>query len=179
MAARVGEFTALECNRIIKAALQLPIENANIGEDPVENHEYRRNRIAWINRGGEFDWVITKLQNIVERINWQFYRFDIVGFEPIQFTIYDDPGDFYSAHIDINHNSGLMRKISLIVQLSDETTYQGGELEIFHTEHSYLPATNKQGSVIAFPSFLVHRIKPITKGKRYSLVAWAVGPDFK
>lgn len=180
MVGRLGYFSPSECDRIVESAMRLPQEPGLIkGHEDFASGDFRRNRIAWIHRDPEFNWMITRLQEAVELLNDKYYRFDISGFEPIQFSIYDNIGDFYESHIDINLDCDMMRKISVIVQLSDENDYEGGNLEVFSTNSEYAPAPRQRGSVLAFPSFLVHRVTPITKGKRLSLVAWTVGPNFK
>ena len=73
------------------------------------------------------------------------------------------------------------RKISLTINLSDPSTYDGGDIEFSSPagEVSKPKTGRKQGSVIAFPSFVKHRVTPVTKGTRYSLVVWITGPPFK
>ena len=70
------------------------------------------------------------------------------------------------------------RKISLSVQLTDPGEYEGGQLQLYTKKNvQTLPKT--KGSAIFFPSFLLHQVTPVTKGKRMSLVAWVTGPQFK
>ena len=81
---------------------------------------------------------------------------------------------FYTWHMD-NGDKTPGRKISLSVQLSSPDSYEGGELEFFYTNKTK-QVEKTQGGVIAFPSFIMHRVTPVTKGVRYSMVAWVVGP---
>jgi PKHD-type hydroxylase len=69
----------------------------------------------------------------------------------------------------------MQRKLSAVLMLSDQNDYEGGELEIRDVD----PIKLNQGSIIIFPSPLFHRVKEVTKGNRFSAVAWAVGPAFR
>jgi PKHD-type hydroxylase len=71
-----------------------------------------------------------------------------------------------------------IRKLSLTIQLSDPFSYNGGELHLFTgNEPTIIP--KEQGKLISFPSYVLHEVTPVTKGERYSLVAWITGPQFK
>jgi PKHD-type hydroxylase len=80
--------------------------------------------------------------------------------------------------MDIGHGSGSLRKISVVIQLSDPTEYEGGELQVMNGEEPYRVCNKEKGSLIMFPSFLLHRVTPVTKGCRRSLVLWISGPPF-
>ena len=86
-------------------------------------------------------------------------------------------GQFYNKHVDFNGNSNTKsytRKLSMSVQLSDENSYEGGDLIIFYSGEKYI-APKVKGTVIVFDSRLTHEVTPITKGERYSLVKWFHG----
>ena len=70
------------------------------------------------------------------------------------------------------------RKISISVQLDDENDYMGGDLQ-FYTKQTLTNAPRKKGTVIMFPSYLLHRVTPVVKGVRHSLVTWISGPPFR
>ena len=111
---------------------------------------------------------------------WPCREIDIRGFhEHIQFTVYegDDKG-FYRWHVDNNMQSDVPpRKLSMTVQLSDPSEYTGGELQLHDGEVQ--TAVNNRGHVVIFPSYVLHRVQPVTSGIRRSLVVWANGPGFK
>ena len=90
--------------------------------------------------------------------------------------------DKYDWHLDIGKNETSVRKISAIIQLSDEQDYEGGDFEFSiandEGDENYF-GTRKKGSLILFPAFLGHRVRPITKGVRYSIVTWILGDAFK
>ncbi len=70
------------------------------------------------------------------------------------------------------------RKLSLSLQLSDPARYQGCDLELSYGD-GVQQAPRSRGTVIAFPSYVLHRVTPIASGTRKSLVIWASGPDFR
>ena len=70
------------------------------------------------------------------------------------------------------------RKLTVIIQLTDPETYEGADLEL-QLAHDYTPMTRAQGSMIVFPSFILHRVKPLISGERHSLVSWVCGAPFK
>lgn len=104
------------------------------------------------------------------RINQRHYRFDVAGVEPMQVAEYG-VGDEYGQHLDIGPGSASLRKLSASVQLSDPADYDGGGLEIF----GCAPVDRDRGTLIVFPSYNVHWVAPVTRGRRFSLVAWAFG----
>ena len=89
-------------------------------------------------------------------------------------------------HRDVNESAispnGEMRKLSLTLCLTDSKEYEGGELQFFNGERPekqmVINDIQDQGSVIVFDSRDWHRVTPVTKGTRYSLVCWSVGPNF-
>ncbi len=82
--------------------------------------------------------------------------------------------DHYGWHMDVGPDGDTAtRKISVTVQLSDPDTYEGGNLELMPGDVAIMRRV--QGGAVLFPSFLLHRVTPMEKGTRYSLVAWFVG----
>lgn len=105
----------------------------------------------------------------------QMYNFDVFGqLAPFQLLHYK-PGGHYKWHIDIGGDNTYGRKISMIVQLSDPSEYEGGEVLINNGNEYQFP--NEKGSVITFPSYALHKVCPVTKGERWALVAWIQGKD--
>jgi PKHD-type hydroxylase len=104
--------------------------------------------------------------------------FDIFGFqEGLQFTEYNAPSGHYGKHVD-NIFNGQIRKLSVSVQLTDPTKYEGGNIELYLANEPAI-MTKKQGSLILFPSSVLHAVTPVTKGTRHSLVGWITGKPFK
>lgn len=133
----------------------------------------------------ENEWIFNKLLNVAELINDNFYKFDLLGFNHFQYTEYNKPGATYDYHPDmlmgVNVPQGLelTRKLSFSLILSDTSEYQGGDFEMKLSSSPADKLEQKRGRIIAFPSYLMHRVSPIISGCRRSIVFWAVGPRFK
>jgi PKHD-type hydroxylase len=171
-------FTAEECARIIERGLDLERLPGRIrsGEDVPD---IRQGSLGWFDSSVEQDaWIFQRLTAAVESINQQFWNFDLDYIEVLQFTIYDELGDHYDRHVDMIYNGIHPRKLSFSLQLTDPSTYAGSDL-IVQPGVSDVPTVRDQGAFIAFPSFMPHRVTPLTQGSRYSLVGWVCGPSFK
>lgn len=173
-------FTQEECDKIKRIALAKGLQKGTvIGKDGKGEIDLdtRKNSVVWINERDNLNWMYQRLAGAAIEINKQFFQFDLYGFtEDMQFTEYKAPGEHYNAHIDRVFN-GVSRKLSMVVQLTDPEEYEGGELEINTGKIDVMK--KDQGSVFFFPSFVMHEVKPVTKGTRHSLVAWIGGKNFK
>ena len=109
-------------------------------------------------------------------------KFNIQQIEPLQVTRYVAPHGHYDFHQDgngfIEGTDNLTRKLSLSCLLNNSEDFKGGELE-FYTNTTPQSVKLNKGDVVVFPSYQLHRVKPVTKGERYSLVAWVRGPQFQ
>lgn len=169
-----GVFSKKECESIIEIGNRKLTKGVVFGED----QSVRDSHIAWLYASDGMEWAYRRLTDIVLDLNSQFFKFELSGFvEGFQFTRYDAPGGKYDMHIDKIYK-GNIRKLSITVQLSDPADYEGGELVIQNGTKPD-PMTKEQGRLIAFPSYTLHGVQPVTKGTRYSLVAWITGPAFK
>lgn len=142
-----------------------------------ENLEHRRSRIAWLSDN-------EKIKSLM--LPYIHQAKDIMGIDvsddcEVQFTeYYAAEGGKYDWHHDVdwNNGSGMDRKLSLTVQLSSPDEYEGGGFEFNEVEQP--PEWYKdQGTVLVFPSYLQHRVLPVTAGVRRSLVAWFSGPAWR
>ncbi len=139
--------------------------------------------IAWISPHDDLVWLFKPLVGAIGYINETNYQFDLSGFDLIQYTRYS-VGDHYGWHADCNYGEmphpGTVqpRKLSISLVLNDG--FEGGDFQI-NTSGDDAPFTlpMPKGRMIAFPSFMLHRVTPVTKGWRHSLVIWVVGPKFK
>lgn len=125
--------------------------------------------------------IFEKLGDIVNFLNDKFFKFDITEIEPLQYTLYkSETKDKYSTHTDDGYSVNLFRKLSVTIQLSDDKDYTGGDL-LFYRHSLEMPAQapRSKGSIIVFPSFVLHEVTPVTQGYRESLVTWITGPRFK
>lgn len=168
-------FTKEECEKII--SMFKNFEESKIGSENLK--DIRKSQNVWLENSNENKWIYERMESVVRHINEQSYGFDLTGFtEPFQLTKYEKNGK-YGFHIDAGIQGLLPRKMSMVVQLSNENDYEGGELNFFYGENEKQIAKKSQGSVIVFPSFILHQVKEITKGTRYSLVSWVGGPPFR
>ena len=172
-------FSPDQCQEIISIGKTYPQEGgqtfSGAGGEPSS---IRSSTIRWIDyQDPNVRWLIDELGRMAIEANRQLFKLDLYGFtEKLQFTEYEGQGRHYDWHPDIRPNMS-KRKISIVVQLSDEKDYEGGEL-LINTGQMLVPS-KKQGSVILFPSFLMHKVEPLRSGNRYSLVSWISGNTWR
>jgi PKHD-type hydroxylase len=172
-------LTNSEIDMIIDAAASYnSIDGTIIGDNQKVNESIRKSKIKWLPNNQEFGWIYDKIANMVTEANslWGFDLYSIV--DDIQFTEYEAGGGHYDWHVDIGPSTISHRKISIVIQLSDPDEYSGGDLELQPGNFSFAVPKNK-GAVILFPSFMLHRVTPVTSGLRRSLVLWVGGGHFK
>jgi PKHD-type hydroxylase len=184
-------FTPAQCRRIVELGTSLPTDRAELHDDvrsgDVDRGVIRRSATAWIPPDEGSEWIYHRLAAVADRAN-QSYGFDLTGFEEdLQFTTYDRRGAHYTWHQDGLDGSVGHRKLSIVVQLSDPGDYDGAALEFLEVAEDYdrdqrrafLERSSRQGAAIVFPSFEFHRVLPLRRGLRRSLVAWVGGPPFR
>jgi PKHD-type hydroxylase len=152
----------------------------NLDPEAYNSNEIRKGTISWIDANSDNEWMFRKLTDVVLETNKNYFNFDLVQIEPLQFTNYAE-GDFYDFHTDMfaEHAGKYIRKLSFSLQLTDENSYEGGDLVFNLGGFPQDIKFRKKGSMIFFPSFLLHKVVPVTKGTRQSLVGWVQGPKFK
>ena len=139
------------------------------------NAAIRRSKVVFLGPEEKYAWIYDRLWSAAQECNRLFFCVDVVGVETnVQLARYDssDRG-FYGWHTDF---AGIrpLRKLSISIQLSDPEHYDGGDLELLYgTEPQKLDRS--RGALIVFPSFMLHRVTPVTRGARWSLVAWILG----
>ena len=173
-------FTPEQCQLIINAGRSEPVQNGQVGGGAagVVDTKTRTSHISWIpfNKMPE---MYSTLEQIVNKTNNNHFGFEGVKItEQAQYTEYP-AGGFYDWHIDsdiVGMNEPPVRKISMTCLLSHESEFEGGGLELMSDGKIARP---KQGQAIFFASYIRHRVIPITKGVRKSLVMWFGGPSFR
>ena len=170
---------------IINEGNNYPIANLGLGFDgTTQNTDYRQSDVRWINKTNESSRFISDvLWYYAQLANRNAFGFDIDFINDIQYTTYrSDNNGKYDWHSDIfwGNPTEYDRKISMVIQLTDPSEYDGGVFEIDAQYQSPNPEELKRkGTVLAFPSFLLHRVTPVTRGIRQSLVSWIEGPKFR
>ena len=143
------------------------------------NAQIRRSQVVMLGNEPRYDWLYDRIWSAAQECNRLFFCVDIRGVETnLQLGRYDssDRG-FYDWHTDF---AGIrpLRKLSISIQLSRSEDYDGGDLELMYgTEPHKLDRT--RGAFIVFPSFVLHRVTPVTRGTRWSLVAWVGGARWR
>lgn len=157
-----------------------------IGSDVAsqENKEYRNSTVYWISNNSESSWIFDRINRASLKLNSHFFGFDINSVDTLQYTIYNDNDGHYDWHWDMYLDSGLnnlevniQRKLSMVVVC--KKSEEGGQLELIIGSNSSTVPEIKEGDAAVFPSFVMHRVTPVTKGVRKTLVAWLTGPDWK
>tara|TARA_Y100001937_G_C7049456_1_gene298383 strand:+ start:240 stop:815 length:576 start_codon:yes stop_codon:yes gene_type:complete len=167
-------FTKEECEKIINIAKKKGLmKGITTGKSNA-----RLSKISWLYSSDNLEWVFRRITDVVLNLNSKYFDFDIFGLnEGLQFTNYKAPSDKYEKHIDRSLNI-LVRKLSLSIQLTDPNEYKGGELILYEDEKG-TEMKKEQGTLVLFPSYILHEVKPVIKGERNSLVSWVTGKQFK
>ncbi|MCX7644564.1 MAG: 2OG-Fe(II) oxygenase [Rhodobacteraceae bacterium] len=173
-------FTPEECDRIVALAEAAGLSRAGL-VGGLADPRIRRAGIAWLDEAEGAAWVSDRLARLVADANREGFGFALDELaESPQVARYDagEAGHF-DWHSDIGEGPvARRRKLTLVVQLSDAAAYAGGALELMPGT-GILAADRAQGAAIAFPSFVLHRVAPVTRGVRHSLTIWAHGPAFR
>lgn len=174
-------FSEQELNWLQERAIKAD-QQAQVGGDPKGDDlaKIRRSQVSWMQKTQDNAWVFEKLAHIASSLNAQYYRFDLTGFgEALQLTNYDQSEQgMYGWHVDYGGKLSQSRKLSLVLQLTDPSQYEGGNLQVL-TSGQPQNVRKERGLVAAFPSYVLHQVTPVTSGNRQSLVAWVSGPAFK
>jgi len=170
-------FSLSEIKSIKDLSMDFPFEKATtVLSDP--DNKARKSQIKWLDLNSKTDWIYNKITDmaIEANITWNFNLYSII--DSIQYTEYYEGGGQYDWHVDIGPKNISHRKVSVTIQLSDSDEYEGGELELW-TGSGYHVMPRGKGVSTFFPSFTMHRVTPVTKGIRKSLVLWIGGEHYK
>ena len=176
-------FTPEQCQMIINAGRAQPRQDASVGNNKgtkggVIDTKTRTSHISWI-PFKKMPEMYKDIEKFMKQTNGNHFGFDGMTLtEFAQYTEYPE-GGFYDWHVDNDVNmvhEPPVRKISMTCLLSPENEFEGGDLELM-TEGKIVKL--KQGQAIFFASFIRHRVAPVTRGTRKSLVMWFGGTPFK
>lgn len=175
-------FSEEDIDKIIDLEDLQEFTKGKVGSDQKQpggtlNTGARDSEISWLVPNPQSQWVFDRFGGLLGQVNHDVFMYDIDGFEAFQYTKYKKE-QHYDWHFDV-HTEYLNweRKISAVIILSDPKEYSGGELEVIHMgspDKAFCSKLNK-GDVIFFASWMSHRVRPVTKGVRRSLVAWVMG----
>jgi PKHD-type hydroxylase len=169
-------FSKEECQKIINIAKDKGLIK---GTTKGVTKDVRDSKVSWLYPVDGMDWVFRRVTDITLNLNERFFKFDLFGLnEGFQFTNYEAPSGKYGKHVDRAINSPV-RKLSISIQLTNPEEYEGGELKLYDGEEEGIVMDKAQGTLIIFPSYVLHEVIPITKGTRNSLVTWVTGKQFK
>jgi PKHD-type hydroxylase len=144
-------------------------------------HDIRRADLVWIDDVPDADWVMDRIIDIVAAANRDAFDVALREFgESAQVARYGaERAGHFDWHSDIGTGTwAAQRKLTMVVQLTDPAAYDGGLLQVWPS-NAVITAPMARGSATLFPSYLLHRVTPVTAGERHSLTIWAHGPRFR
>tara|TARA_R100001163_G_scaffold65229_2_gene61689 strand:- start:384 stop:965 length:582 start_codon:yes stop_codon:yes gene_type:complete len=176
------------CNDVIKFASTLEKQEASTTGPKHKQvfSDYRKSKIVWLSD----KWIYKELLKFVDMANKSTYNFDLTRAEAIQYTRYDSNGH-YEWHVDqldgpVEDAKPDTRKLSLCLNLTDPDEYEGGDFWICkphplpeNAKKIKLDFMQTRGAAVVFPSYVFHKVAPVTKGTRHSLVCWMRGKRWR
>jgi PKHD-type hydroxylase len=159
--------------------------NGTIGSDSGQGQlggDVRRTNISWVGVKPEIQHIWDKISTTVAEVNRRFFNFDLSGFhEPMQLGSYHgEQKGHYDWHTDASpYDIKVPRKLSMALLLSNPSEFEGGEFQVKVGSDQAKNLEMVKGRAWFFPSYILHRVAPVTKGIRRSAVLWVGGPPFK
>jgi PKHD-type hydroxylase len=173
-------LSAAECESLIALCKAAPMKDAGLVRQTTA-HQIRRAELSWLDDLPEASWVMDRMMRLVAQANREAFGFDLTEFaESPQVARYGAEREgHFDWHSDIGTGTlAAKRKLTIVVQLSEPQDYENGTLEL-QPDSNIRHAPRYQGTAILFPSFVLHRVTPVTKGTRWSLTLWSHGPAFR
>lgn len=172
-----GMLGAEDCRKIVEfgdGSLQQPATMTG-----PQATAAREGTVAFLPQTKESAGIFQLIRQQIPRINAEHFGFELTGFgEPFQYARYASGKGHYDWHVDAGPGVTSLRKLSIILQLTPEADYEGGDVE-FQGPGPITRLPRKQGTFAVFSPFLLHRVTAVTRGERRSLVAWITGPPFR
>lgn len=172
-------FSSEETEKIIDLEDLQKFAKGTVGVSQEQNNKIRDSQISWLHHDQNSDWLFQKFAFLTSQANYEYFMYDIDGFDAFQYTKYSTE-EHYDWHIDLMTGSPYFeweRKISASIMLSDPSEYGGGEFELIPHGNINSPIKEKlqKGDVVYFASWMPHKVHPVTSGVRKTLVAWIMG----
>jgi PKHD-type hydroxylase len=179
-----GFLTNEEINYLLNVDNWVNTQSAKIGSNSQAtiNKNIRSTKISWLELTNENKEIWNKFSKVIAEVNSRYFHFDLTGFyEPIQLAVYNaEDNGHYDWHIDMyTSNNNAPRKLSMVLMLSDPSEFEGGDLLLKSERDNPSKLEMSQGRAWFFPSYMLHKVTPVTKGVRKTLVLWVGGPQFK
>jgi len=181
-----SRLTKQQCDYILEEGLKLPAQKGQMGvSDSIVNENYRKSDIRFIHQQQRFDFLFDDIWKMAIQANHDFFNFHITRLSFIQLAEYSsDVQGEYKKHHDVfwmNGDPHFHRKLTCVIQLSDPTSYDGGDFEMYDLcqDSPNKDDIRQQGTVIFLPSFVLHAALPVTRGVRHSLAVWIEGPKWR
>jgi PKHD-type hydroxylase len=181
-------FTDDELNKICEISKNKPLDAGKTLGDSYNSSNYRISEINFSAKDETNEWIFNRLNNLIEYINDTYFNYDLNGYEVYQYAEYDSTKfGKYNYHMDLSNNGSNLqegetietRKLSFSLLLNDpDVDFDGGDFVIKLGEED-TKIEFKKGRIVFFPSYLLHKVTPVTKGIRKSLVVWVTGPKFR
>jgi len=178
-----GLFSKDELDAMVRLGDSLALENAELSGGGLGYENIRATKVAWFPREPRTETLYRRMEEAVLELNARYFRFDLSGLAMFQYALYGGPeGGHFEWHKDYGRDPSdplqEPRKLTISLQLSDPSDYEGCELEV-RGGHKIDIAPKERGTVVCFPANVLHQVTPIRSGIRRALVVWAVGPEFR
>ena len=178
-----GLFSDSELDAMVRLGDSLALEKAELSGGGLGYENIRATKVAWVPREPRTEQLYLRIEEAVLHLNARYFRFDLSGLVDFQYALY---GGTEGGHFDWHKDYGRdpsdpgqePRKLTLSLQLSAPSDYEGCELQV-RGGHQIDTAPKERGTLIAFPANVLHQVTPIISGVRRALVVWAVGPEFR
>lgn len=180
-------FSPKECQDMIDLAELLEFKKGTVGNNHTDD-KIRNSNITWITDDPSQPaldarrYMIDRAIATISRVNGEKFDMDLDHFESLQFTRYD-LNQHYDWHVDVHEGQPMNshRKLSMVIGLTDPDSYEGGDLLLNLGGNPDTPMTLRVplGGAVFFYSHIPHKVTPVTKGSRATLVTWAMGPRIR
>lgn len=168
-----GLLSSEECARIIKLAPSFPLI-ADTLVHPIEGYRFAKSYPIALSK--ETRWMFERVWSGITLAN-EAFDFRLAGLTDSLLVVHYPRGGHLGWHTDFSDFATSARKVALSVQLSPPESYDGGALQF--SDMGVLPFSHEQGTAVAFPTYLSHRVTRVTRGSRWVLLSWAFGPVFR
>lgn len=180
-----GLLSPETCDRVVETAQLFDPADAIVGdgENARLDRYYRRSTVRWLSYGPHTSVLYEALTYALRWINDKTWRLELGSFQSaLQYTEYAAwDRQHYDWHMDFGAGEFASRKLSVSVLLTPGDDYEGGDFEFqdLTMPNGHRSALRQQGAAVIFPAFYRHRVTPVTRGKRVSLVGWMSGPTYR